>query len=105
MNVAAHQEKKKNEEMKTGKRKAGEGRRQATDLKKVVCCPSAVVQEAARQKMKGSARSNWDPRYSQQPFRPNPNGLGDRTVTLRRLLIRHAPLFCIYWLQEDLNYW
>ena len=37
--------------------------------------------------MKGSARGNWDPRKGQQPFRPNPNGVGDRTTTLRRLLI------------------
>ena len=35
----------------------------------------------------GSARGNWDPRESQQPFRPNPNGAGDRTTTLRQLLI------------------
>ena len=50
MNVTAHQENEKNEEMKTGKRKVGEGRRQATDFKKAVRCPSAVVQRAARQK-------------------------------------------------------
>ena len=42
MNVAAHQEKEKNE--KTGKRKAGEERRQA-DFKETV-----VVQGAARRK-------------------------------------------------------
>ena len=68
MNVAAHQEKEKNE--KTGKRKAGEQRRQA-DLKKAACCPSAVVQGAARRKnglCEGSARGNWDPREDQQPF-------------------------------------
>ena len=41
MNVAAHQEKEKNE--KTGKRKAGEERRQA-DFKEAACYPSAVVQ-------------------------------------------------------------
>ena len=36
----------------------------------------------------GSARGNWDPREGrQQPFRPNPNGVGDHTTTLRRLLI------------------
>ena len=35
----------------------------------------------------GSARGNWDPLEGQQPFRPNPNGAGDRTTTLRRLLI------------------
>ena len=37
--------------------------------------------------MKGSTRGNWDPREGQQLFRPNPNGVGDRTTTLRRLLI------------------
>ena len=40
--------------------------------------------------MKGSARGNWDPREGQQPFRPNPNEVGDRTTTLRRLLIGAA---------------
>ena len=35
----------------------------------------------------GSARGNWDLWEGQQPFRPNPNGAGDRTTTLRRLLI------------------
>ena len=35
----------------------------------------------------GSARDNWDSREGQQLFRPNPNGVGDRTTTLRRLLI------------------
>ena len=35
----------------------------------------------------GSAWGNWDPREGQQPFRPNPNGAGDRTTTLRRRLI------------------
>ena len=39
------------------------------------------------EKMKGIARGNWDPREVQHPFRPNPNGVGDRTTTLRRLLI------------------
>ena len=68
MNVAAHQENEKNE--KTGKRKAGEKRRQA-DFKEAVYYPSAIVQGAARRKnglCEGSARGNWDPRKSQQPF-------------------------------------
>ena len=68
MNVAAHQEKEKNE--KTGKRKAGVERRQA-NFKDVACYPSAVVQGAARRKnglCEGSARGNWDPREGQQPF-------------------------------------
>ena len=49
MDVTAHQEKEKNEETKTGKRKAGEERKrkQATKFKEAVCCPSAVVQRAA----------------------------------------------------------
>ena len=51
MNVAANQEKEKNKETKTGKRKAGEERRHATDFKEAACCPSAVVQGAAWHKM------------------------------------------------------
>ena len=47
MNVTAHQEKEKNEETKMGKRKAGKERRQATEFKEAVCCPSAVVLGAA----------------------------------------------------------
>ena len=68
MNVTAHQEKEKDE--KTGKRKAGEVRRQA-DFKETACYPSAVVQGAARRKnglSEGSARGNWDPWEDQQPF-------------------------------------
>ena len=34
-----------------------------------------------------SARGNWDSREGQQAFRLNPNWVGDRTTTLRRLLI------------------
>ena len=48
MNVTAYQEKEGNEEIKKGKRVAGEKKRtQATDFKEAVCCPSAVVQGAA----------------------------------------------------------
>ena len=96
MNVAAHQEKEKNE--KTGKRKAGEERRQA-NFKEAACYPSSVVQGAAQQKKGlcgGSARGNWDTREGQQPFRPNPNGLGDRTTTLRRLLIGTVQFCSLY---------
>ena len=52
MNVTAYQE-EKNEETKTGKRKAGEERKQVTDFKEAVCCPSAVVQGAAQRKNEG----------------------------------------------------
>ena len=68
MNVATHQEKKKNE--KTDKRKAGEERRLA-NFKEIACYPSAVVQGAARRKnvlCEGSTRGNWDPRKGQRPF-------------------------------------
>ena len=45
MNVTTHQEKK----MKMGKRRAGEKRKrkEVTDFKEAVCCPSAVVQGTA----------------------------------------------------------
>ena len=59
MNVAAHQEKEKNE--KTGKRKEGEERKQV-DFKEAACYPFAVVQGAARRKnalCEGSAWGNW----------------------------------------------
>ena len=47
MNIATYKEKKKSE--KTGKRKAGDERRQA-DFKEAACYSSAVVQGAARRK-------------------------------------------------------
>ena len=49
MNVTAYQEKEKNEETKTGKRRTGEKRKrkQATDFVEAVCCLTAVVQVAA----------------------------------------------------------
>ena len=71
MNVAAHQDKEKNE--KTGKRKAREERRQETDFKEATCCPSAVVQGQHGKKMVcvggvhevtgtlGKANSHFDP--------------------------------------------
>ena len=65
MNVATHQ---KNE--KSGRRKAGEERKQV-DFNETACYPSAVVQGTARQKnalCEGSAWGNWDPREGQQQF-------------------------------------
>ena len=47
------------------------GRRRQANFKEAACCPSAVVQGAARRKnglCEGSARGNWDPREGQQPF-------------------------------------
>ena len=68
MNIAAHQEKEKNEE--TGKRNAGVERRQ-TNFKEAACYFSAVVQGTAQQKnglCEGSAWGNWDTREGQQSF-------------------------------------
>ena len=53
MNITAHQEKEKNKETRTGKRKAGEERKQATNFKEAVCCPFAVVQGVAQRKNEG----------------------------------------------------
>ena len=101
MNVSAHQEKEKNE--KTAKGKAEEEKRQVTDFKEATCCLSAVVQGTAGRKndlREGNAWGNWDPREGEQPFRLNPNGVGDRTITLRRLLIGAVQfarsIYCIY---------
>ena len=90
MNVATHQERKKNEKM--DKIEEEEERKQLTDFKEAASCPFAVVQGAARRENRlceGSvfSRGGWDPLEGQQPFRLNPNGVGDRTATLRQLLI------------------
>ena len=52
MNFTAHQEKEENEKTKKGKRGAGEEekRKQGTDFKEAVCCPSAVVQGSIAKK-------------------------------------------------------
>ena len=47
------------------------------------------------EKLKGSARGNWDPWVVQQPFRPNPNGVGDRTTMLRRPFIGCSASYCV----------
>ena len=51
----------------------------------------------------GSAWGNWDPRKGQQPFRPNSNGVGDHTITLRQLLIgvvQFCSLYILYIRQK-----
>ena len=108
MNVAAHQEKEKNKETKTSKRKAGEERRQATDFKEAACCPCAVVKEAARRKnglCEGSAWGNWDPREGQQLFRSNLKGVGNRATTLKRLLIGAVLHLALANVQKQLCFW
>ena len=76
MNVAAHQDKEKNE--KTGKRKEGVERRQA-NFKEAVCCFSAVVQGAARRKndlCERSARGNWALGKANSHFDPTQTSRG-----------------------------
>ena len=48
---------------------------------------AALLRSFRGEKLKGSARGNRDPRQVQQPLRPNQNGAGDSTITLRRMLI------------------
>ena len=89
MNVTAHQE---NEETKKGK--VGQKKRKRENKRPILRKLCAALLRSFRgqhsKKMKGSARGNWDPREGQQPFRLNPNGVGDRTTTLRRLFIGAA---------------
>ena len=77
-----------------GKIRAGDKRKreQTTDFMEAVYCPSAGIQGQHSKKIKRSARNNWDPQKVQQPFQPNPNEVGDRTTTLRRLLFGAGPL-------------
>ena len=65
------------------RRRAGEKkkRKQATDVEEARCCPSAVVQGVAQRKNEGECPGKLG---------LNPNGVGDRTTTLRRLLIGAA---------------
>ena len=94
MNVTAHQEKEKNEKTKKGKRREGEKKSENRRpiLKKLCAALLRSFRGQHSEKIKGSARGNWDPREGQQPFLPNPNGIGDRTTTLRRLLIGANPV-------------
>ena len=88
MNVTAHQEKEENEETEKGKR--GQEKRKRENrrpiLKKLCAALLWSFRGQHSKKMKESARGNSDPLGGQQPFRPNPNGAGDRT-TLSRVVI------------------
>ena len=51
-------------------------RKQASDFEEAECCPSAIVWGQHNEKMKGTARGNWNPREDQQSFLPNSNVVG-----------------------------
>ena len=85
MNVAFHQE-KKNEKTKKGMKKAEEGRRQILEKLYATLLRSFRGQHG-EEMVPGECRGNWDSWESQQQFRPNPNVIGDRTRTLKGLLI------------------
>ena len=78
------------------RRRAREGheKRKSENRRPILKKPCAALLRSFRgqhsEKMKGSAQGNLDPREGQQPFQPNPNGAGDRTTTLRRLLVGAA---------------
>ena len=78
------------------RRRAGEGQEKRKResrrpiLKKLRAALLRSFRGQQSEKMKGSARSNWDSREGQQPFQPHQNGVGDRTTTLMRLLIGAA---------------
>ena len=76
MNIAAYQEKEKNE--KTSKRKAGEERRQA-DFKEAACYPSAVVQGLHGEKLvcvRAVPRVTGTLGKANSHFNPTQTGLG-----------------------------
>ena len=72
MNVAADREEKKNEN--TGKKEAGEKKKQATDFRESEYCHSAVAQRSAQRKMSGceNARGNWDLSETPTAFSTHP---------------------------------
>ena len=76
MNIATHQEKEKNE--KTGKRKAGEERRQA-NFTEAACYPSADVQGQHGEKIvcvRGVPRVTGNLGKANSHFNPTQTGLG-----------------------------
>ena len=77
-------------------KRKGENRRPI--LKKLCAALLRSFRGQHSEKMKGSARGNWDPREGLQPFRPSPNGVGDRTTTLRRLLIGAELIRIVYFI-------
>ena len=83
----AHQEKKKNEETKRALKRPERGEERRPILEKNCVLPfcSRSGSSTAKKWFEESTRRNWDPWEGQQPFRSNPNGVGDRTTTLRRL--------------------
>ena len=88
MNVTAHQERRMRRQRRAREGQTKRKREKKRPILKKLC--AALLQSFRGQhskKIKWSARGNWEPREGQQPFRPNPNGVGDSTTMLRGLLI------------------
>ena len=79
MNLAAHQEKWKNERR--------ENRRPISKKLRAALLRSFRGQYGEKMVCVMGVQGNSCPRKGQQPFRSNPNRIAGRTTTLRRLLI------------------
>ena len=78
MNITAHQQKEENEETKKSKREAAakKKRNRRLILKKLCAALLRSFRGQHSDKIKGSARDNWDPRESNNHFDPTQTGPG-----------------------------
>ena len=105
MNVTADQEKAR---MRRRRRaRVGQEKRKRENRPPILRKLCAVLLRSFRgqhsEKIKGSARGNWDPREGQQPFRPNPNGVGGHAIMLRRLLIGFSLRWSLLFIRDSVN--
>ena len=85
---------KRRKRAREGQEKSKRENRQSI-MKKLFAALLRSFREQHSEKITGSARGNWDPWKGQQPFRPNPNGVGYRNTTLRPMLIGAELIFVI----------
>ena len=86
MNVAAHQEKEKTKKRENSR----------TISRRLRAALLRSIRGQHVEKMVCLRGVNWDPEEGQQPFRPNPNVVGDST-TLRLLLIGAVFYPAVFW--------
>ena len=72
INVTAHQEKEKNKETTTGKKRAGEKENSRPILRKLRAALLRSFRGQHCEKIKGSARGNWAPREVQPAISTQP---------------------------------